>query len=251
MPRCLTICALVLSLGVFSAYADARRFTFIYGANPSTPGSVELENQVTFRTGTNGDRFSQVDVRHEFEFGITKQLQLSLYVADWNYHSGLTDQSSGYAYAGTAVEAIYNLSNPVADAVSVSIYEELKGGDQLFESESKIILQKDFGPLIVAYNATLEATWEGSGLRERQGELSQSLGLSYELSPSLSVGLELLHEFVLPDWATDRAVNNFFVGPNLSVRHGQWFATITALAQATQTLGEPEVQIRTIFGFAF
>ena len=245
------LCAMALTLCPAGAWAGARHFTFVYEATPSTPGSVEMENWVTFKTRTDGNRFSQVDFRHEFEFGVTEHLQLSVYVADWNYHSEFADRSSGYAYSASAVEAIYNLTNPVVDPIGISVYQEVRGGDQLFESESKIILRKDFGPLIVAFNATLEAVWEGSALRERTGELSQSFGLSYECAPSLSVGLEMLHEVVLPDWATARAVNNFFVGPNVSVRHGQWFATVTALAQATQTSDEPDVQIRTIVGFGF
>jgi hypothetical protein len=251
LKRCGSLCAIVLALSPAFAFAGVRHFTFLYEATPSTPGSVEFENSVTFRTGQDGNRFSEVDFRHELEFGVTNHLELSLYVADWNYHSGFPEQSSGYSYSATAVEAIYNLTSPVVDPIGISVYQEIRGGDQLFESESKVILQKDFGPWIAVYNATLEATWEGGGLREREGELSQSLGLSYEFVPSLSAGIEMVHEIVLPNWATSDAANNFFVGPNVSIRHGPWFATITALAQATQTSDEPDVQIRTIFGFAF
>jgi hypothetical protein len=243
--------AIVLLFLPAAADADVRHFTFLYEAVPSTPGSVEIENSVTFRTGTDGDRFSQVDFRHEFEFGVTKHLQLSLYVADWDYHSGFADQRSGYAYQGTAVEGIYNLTNPVTDTVGLSLYEEVKGGYEFFESESKVILQKNFGPVILAYNATLEATWEGRNLLEREGELQQALGVSYEFAPWISAGIEMIHEVVLPDWKSSQAANNFFVGPNVSVRHGRCFATITALAQATQTSDEPDVQLRTIVGFAF
>jgi hypothetical protein len=246
------LCALALALWPVGASADVRHFTFLYEATPPHPGSIDIENSATFKTGTDdGARFNQVDFRHEFEFGVTNRLQLSLYVADWDYHSGLTDRPSGVAYDATAVEAIYNLTNPVADPVGISIYEEIRGGDRVFESESKIILRKDFGPWIAAYNATVEATWEGSGLREQEGELQQALGLSYEVMPALSVGLEMVHEIVLPDWSTEHSANNFFVGPNLSVRHGQGFVTVTALAQATQTPGEADLQVRTIVGFAF
>lgn len=234
-----------------AARAEGRAFAFIYEATPSEPGSVEMENFVTFKTGRDGQRFSQVDFRHEFEFGVTKQLQLSVYVADWNYHSGLPDRSDGFAYSATAVEAIYNFTNPATDALGFSLYEEIKGGDALFESESKIILQKNFGRLIAAYNATLEATWEGSAFRQQRGELQQTFGLSYELTHSLSIGMEMLHEVVFPDWGTDEVAQNFFVGPNVSVRAGEWFATVTALAQATHTTAEPDVQVRTVFGFEF
>jgi hypothetical protein len=213
------------------------------------PGSVELENWVTFQTGKpETDRLSQFDFRHEFEFGITDRLQLSLYVADWRYESS---GDSGFTYQGTAVEAIWNLSNPAGDPVGISLYEEVKVGDRLVESESKLIAQKNFGPLIVAYNFTLEATWEGDGLRETEGELQQAFGVSYELSPRFSVGLEMLHELVFPEWETRDSTQQFFIGPNVSFRKSQWFITATALAQATTVADESDFQVRTIVGYSF
>jgi hypothetical protein len=109
-------------------------------------------------------------------------------------------------------------------------------------------MQKNFGPLILAYNATLESVWEGSDLAEREGEFIQALGASYEISPGVSAGIELLHELVFPEWRDTEKIRNFFVGPNVSYRRGNWFVTITALAQATDTEGEPDFQLRTIFG---
>jgi hypothetical protein len=250
--RFLFLCLVALTFSPSFCVGGARHFTFLYEATTSAPGSIELENWVTFRTGNqDGERFSEFDFRHEFEFGITNQFQLSVYVADWRYQTGFADQASGFAYSGSAVEAIYNLTNPVIDPVGISIYEEVKVGDWFVESESKLIAQKNFGPLIIAYNATLEATWEGSSLQEEEGEFQQALGASYELSPNFSAGIEMLHEFIFPEWRAKEHTQNFFIGPNLSVRSGRWFATITALAQATQTADEPDCQVRTIFGFGF
>ena len=226
-----------------------RRFTFVYETTTSAPGSVELENWITYKSGDPGTgRFSQLDFRHEFEFGITDRLQLALYVADWSYQTGFDDRDSGFLYSDTAIEAIYNLTNPVVDPVGISIYQEVKIGDRLVEWESKLIAQKNFGPLIVAYNATLEAVWEGNNLEEEEGEFQQALGVSYELSPRYSVGLEMLHEVIFPDWRGSESTQNFFIGPNLSVRSGRWFATLTALAQATNIADEPDVQVRSIMG---
>ena len=248
----LSLCIVALIFSPAFSFAGARHFTFLYEATTSAPGSIELENWITFRTGDPNDkRFSEFDFRHEFEFGITNRFQLSVYVADWRYQTGFADQASGFAYSGSAVEAIYNLTNPVIDPVGISIYEEVKVGDRLVESESKLIAQKNFGPLILAYNATLEATSEGGDLQEREGELQQALGASYELSPNFSAGIEMLHEFIFPDWRVREHAQNFFVGPNASIRSGRWFATVTALAQATQTADEPDWQVRTIFGFGF
>jgi hypothetical protein len=77
---------------------------------------------------------------------------------------------------------IYNLSNPVLDPVGLSLYQEISVGRQHFELESKLIAQKNFGRLILDYNATLEAEWEDQGLQEHQGELQQALGPSHRAS---------------------------------------------------------------------
>jgi len=240
---------MAISIFVTSSFAGVRHFTYLYEAPTSPPDSVELENWVTWKPGDNPSRFDQVDFRHEFEIGITDRLQLSVYVADWNYLSNA--EHSGFGYSDTGIELIYNLTNPVIDPVGLSVYQEYKAGRRLFEWESKVIAQKNFGRWIFAYNGTLEAVWEGRGLAEREGELSQALGASYEISPRLSLGLELLHEFIFPDWRDNQKIRNVFVGPNVSYRRNQWFVTMTALAQASDTSDEANFQLRTIFGIGF
>lgn len=229
---------------VESSLGGARHFTYIYEAPTAAPGSIELENYATslFDEG----RFTGFAFRHELEFGITPRFQASLYLANWTYENGGSD--GGARYQSTSVEAIYNLTNPVTDLVGLSLYQEIGGGRRAFESESKLIAQKNFGPIIVAYNVTVEAGFEGEKLREHEGELSQALGVSYEITPRISVGTELLHEIILPDWKTTDADNNFFLGPNVSYRSDKWFATATALLQTTNTEDEPDYQVRLIFG---
>ena len=245
-----TLLILFLSmLPATTALAGARHFTFLYEANTSAQGSLELENWVTWQHATGSGRFDQVDFRHELEYGVTDKFQASIYLTDWFYESD--PEHSGFTYSDTAIELIYNLSNPVVDPLGLSIYGELRAGDRLIELESKLIAQKNFGPLILAYNATLESVWEGSDLAEREGEFSQALGASYEISPRISAGIELLHEFVFPDWRDEEKIRNVFVGPNVAFRHQNWFITVTALAQATDTQDEGDFKVRTIFGFGF
>jgi hypothetical protein len=237
---------IIAILPAFSLFGGARHFTFLYEANTSAAGSLELENWVTWQHATGLGRFDQVDFRHEFEYGVTEKFQASIYVTDWFYETD--PEHSGFTYSDSAIELIYNLTNPVLDPVGLSLYGELKAGDRLVELESKLIVQKNFGPLILDYNATLESVWEGNDLSEREGEFQQALGASYEISPRMSVGIELLHEFVFPDWRDTEKIRNVFIGPNASYRRGNWFVTVTALTQATATHDEPDFQVRTIFG---
>ena len=238
-----TLCAICAVLLPSICLAGARHFTFIYEAPTSPPGSFEIENYATTRF-TNG--FTEVVFRNELEIGITEHFQASIYFANWNYTQRGADR--GFHYDTASIEVIHNLTNPVTDPIGISLYQEINGGRRAFESETKLIAQKNFGPLILAYNLTLEAEWEGKSLRERNGEIQQAFGASYELSPRVSVGAEMLHEVLLLAWHSSEAENNFFIGPNASYRGDRWFATVTALAQTTRTEGEADYQVRLIFG---
>ncbi|HEX4640521.1 MAG TPA: hypothetical protein VH252_03995 [Chthoniobacterales bacterium] len=244
--------AIILSLLLaLPALAGSRRFTYVYEVTTSPPGDVEIENWVTWKTRKPDDRgFDQVDFRHELEFGITEKFQLAVYVADWNYHHGMSAGEPGFTLDGSAIELIYNLTNPVADPIGLAVYQEFQGGYRRFESESKLIAQKNLGKFVVAYNATLEAEWEGEGLEEREGEFQQSLGLSYEITQRILVGAEFVHEIAFPDWS-ETEDGKFFAGPNISIRYHNCWATMTALAQITRAGDEPDFQLRTIFGFSF
>src|SRR5437879_11869561 len=172
--RFLVFILLLSILPSISVFGGVRRFTFLYEANTSARGSLELENWVTWRHATGPGRFDQVDFRHELEYGVTDKLQASIYLADWFYKSD--PEHPGSTYSDTAIELIYNLTNPVVDPVGLSIYGELRAGDRLVELESKLIMQKNFGPLILTSNATTDSVWEGRDLDEREGEFSNALG---------------------------------------------------------------------------
>lgn len=251
MARRILSLVLLALLPAATAFSGARRFTYVYESTTGVPGGFEIENWVTWKTHMPDDRkFREVDFRHEIEFALTDRLTASVYVADWQYERDRSLDDGNFSYTGSALELIYSLTSPVADPIGLAVYQEYKVGNRLFEWESKAIAQKNFGKLIAAYNATLEATWEGRDFSDRFGELQQSLGVSYEINPHLLFGAEFLHEIAFPDWS--RAARGvFFAGPNVSLRSGKYWATITALAQLTHAGGEPDLQVRTIFGFTF
>jgi hypothetical protein len=235
---------LLLAVTLQTCFAGARHFTFLYEAPTAVPGSFEFENYATslFDEG----KFTGVDFRHELEIGITEHFQAGIYVANWNYDG----EEGATHYNSASAEFIYNLTNPVTDPVGISLYEELAGGRRFFESETKFIAQKNFGPLILLYNLTIEVESAGEGLREHDGEIQNAVGACYEITPQLSIGAEALHEGGLPEWCTSEAEHNFFIGPNVSWRGNRWFTTITALKQLTNTEGEPDYQARMIFGIS-
>lgn len=236
----------VALMAVSSLQAADRRFSYLYEVTTAPKGAVEVETWATWKKTGDADKF---EVRHEVEFGLTDRVQLGLYLADWT-HSDPSFGGKRKEYTGSAAEVIVNLTNPVTDLLGSALYAEVKAGPDLFKLEGKILLQKNFGPLIAAYNGTIEAEWEGEDLEEEVGELAQSFGLSYQLTPWLSAGAELLHEVELPEWSKgpDSVV---YAGPNVSVRFREMYAVLAPLAQLTNVEGEPDLQTRLIFGFKF
>lgn len=247
------IIAACAATGLICPAADAgeRRFTYSYEATTQPKGEVEYEQWVTWKTDKDTDsKFDRIDFRHELEFGITDNFQLGLYIADWRYQDGRSVDDNGAEYRDTAIELIYNLSDPVEDDLGFALYGEVKFGDELFELEGKLIVQKNLGKWVLAWNGTVEAEWEGSDYSEDNGEFSQTLGASYQFSPKLTAGFELLHEVEYEDWSEwqDHVV---YLGPNVSVRTPGWWMTITPLFQVTDIDNEPNFQARFIFGFDF
>jgi hypothetical protein len=212
-------------------------------------GDIELEQTVTWmaRRGAPGN-VDDFQFRHEIEFGITDRFQLGFYFSNWlvTHAMGRTDAH----WQSVSLEAIYNLTNPTTDLLGSALYGEVQVGDRVVSIEGKLLLQKNLGPFIIAYNASLESEWEGSGLRDRHGEFQQTLGVSYQVSPKFSVGAEMLHEVQFEDWHS-AGEHALYIGPDATFRFGRAYATATVLFQATGIREEPDVQTRFIVGIDF
>jgi len=231
------------------ANANERRFTFVYEATTQKQGDWEFEQWVTWKTAKDNTRdFDRFDFRTEIEYGVTDHLQLGFYLSDWRYEETHSENKRRGDWRDVAVESIWNLADPTADPIGLSLYSEVKLGDELFELEGKIILQKNIGKLMLAYNATIEAEWEGHRYDEDNGEFQQTLGISYQFSPSFLAGVELLHEIAIPDWQGAQGKGVLYVGPNFSYRTQRWWATLTPLLQVSDVKDEPDFQMRLIFG---
>ena len=236
-------------LPVHVVRADERRFTSTSEATTLPPGMAEYEQWYTWKTSKENDRgFDRHEFRHELEFGLTEDLQLALYVSDWRYHENKHRGQSEAEWRNIAVELIYNLTDPTEDFLGTALYGEVKIGDEFFELEGKFITQKNIGPIMLAHNAIIEAEWEDDDFGTDNGKLAQTFGASYQIDPSLSVGMELLHEFAIPDWAGIRGKSVLYLGPNLAFRQPHWWVTATPLFQVSDVEDEPDFQLRLLFG---
>lgn len=240
---------LVAGLTSTPASATERRFSYSYETTTAPAGSWEYEQWMTWKHYDNKDRF---DFRHEIEYGITDKLQLGIYLADWRYES-VDDGESEADYKSSAIELIYQLTDPNKSAFGSALYGEFAVGDQEIALEAKFLLQKNIGPLVLVYNAVLEAEWEGESpdsLDESVGVWENTLGASYQITPSFFVGVEAVHEIEFAEWS-DAGDHVISVGPNVSFRKGNFFTTVAGLFQVTDVEGEPESQLRVLAGINF
>ena len=152
-------------------------------------------------------------------------------------------------WKGSGVEAVYQLTDANKDFIGSALYGEVIMNDRDLELEGKILLQKNFGPLMLVYNGVIEAHWEDH-YENKVGVLEQTLGLSYQLLPSFSVGLEAKQEVAFEEWRHSGG-NAVFVGPNVSFRKGGFFAAVAGLFRMSDVHGEPQVELSTIIGFHF
>jgi len=239
----------LLSLAA-SAIAGERHFANVYETTTAAKGEFEFENWVTWKTRRGeGDNSNLWKFRHEIEYGITDRLQLGVYLANWTLTRDATHRNTT-RYESAAAELIYRMSHPTTDALGSALYLEIEGGHDLFALEGKLLLQKNIGRFVFAWNGVIEAEWSGHSLMERTGTLEQTFGVSYQITPKVSVGGELVHEVSFEDWSKS-GPNVLFAGPNVSWRFKRGYITAATLFQCTRATGEPDIQTRVIFGIHF
>ena len=252
-PRSLVLnvlAVIALALSNASTFADERHFANVYETTTAPKGGIEFENWITWEAKRgNGDNTNLWKFRHEIEYGITDRLQLGIYLANWNLTHDAEHRNS-IRYQSASAELIYRMTNPTTDFLGSALYLEVEGGHDIFAIEGKLLLQKNIGSWVFAWNGVLEAEWSGHGLNERVCNLEQSFGVSYQIMPKFSAGAELVHDISFEDWSRS-GPHVLFAGPNVSWRFGRGYITAATLFQCTNVANAPDIQTRVIFGISF
>ena len=121
---------LALGLGVTSALATDRRFTYTYEPETLPAGAKEFEQWVTLGIGrtknVGQENFNRWDFREEFEYGVTDNYQIALYLNGRNtsFRDGAGNDISDFSFEGVSLENKYNLLNPATKPIGVSLYLE-------------------------------------------------------------------------------------------------------------------------------
>src|SRR6266550_1004478 len=245
---------LTLLLLTTLASADPRPFTFTYDAYPIGKGAAEYEQSMTFNAHKSSEHgFSQFEFLHELEYGISDDLDLGLYFLRWKYED--SSENSGTQYDGGAVEFIYTILNPAKDHWGLALYAEFAVAENELEFEQKILVQKDFGKWIFAYNLILETEIAGVFNSNKENEVEGVIGHAFGVTKAVArewfVGGELLVESKFLDWSNYENTTAY-LGPTISYQGGNhWWATVTPAYQITGENEEPDWKIRLIAGWEF
>jgi hypothetical protein len=218
--------------------ANDRKFTYTYESSVLAPGLRELELWNTHRSGKDYF-FRRIDQRIEYEFGVVNNLMSAVYM---NYQWKMVDSNGGLGGGDGVASYSLSISNEwkwkladrVADGLGFALYGEATVGLDETELEGKIIIDKQIGGLLLAFNAVAEHEWE----TELEGGVTATasilktefdLGIAYELTPQFSFGMEVRnHNIILENLWQKSAL---FAGPVLSYTSSSWWATLTILPQ--------------------
>ena len=200
--------AVALFAAVPSARADRRTFIRSYEYATQPAGNLEFELWNEIQAPKNGG-FDQASTLHRFEleYGLTDHWDLAL------YH--VFSQSAGtFAFQSWRLETRYRLAEKGLWPVDVLLYFEVErpaAFAEPWETEQKLILEKDIGPFTLVANLVAEQKLLHAG---EGHNWEVDLGAHYEPVPQLRVATEF---WMLQEWAGGVSRTSYFLGPSFSV----------------------------------
>ncbi len=253
------LCALLMFVVVPTvARADEPLFGFTYTTDTLPKGKSEVEQWATTRFTKATGNFWLQENRTEFSYGLTNRFQLSLY-QDYDstaaYHNGpfgattpgepfsydSPDPNAHYnntAYIATDVESIFRILSPYEHFLGFGVYSEERAGRDFFETENRLLFQKNFRQdrMVLAANFTYapELRNERPGpLTLNETDMNADYGASYRFIPNWSAGFELLNEREFNSWTFwKNEINDaYFVGPSIHYGGRHFFATASYYRQ--------------------
>lgn len=246
------------SLTPLMAHADEPLFGFSYTTDLLPKGKFELEQWSTTRIHKYpGGKFWMQENKTEEEYGLKNNLQLALYQiydstsAYYNgpfgqttppeqfsyYNPGPDDHFKATKFIGVAGEAIYRLWSPYERPVGIAVYEEPTFGAGFIESESKLIVQKNYRDdrLVLATNLTYAPEWRrlkdpdtGDVAINEELDANISLGASYRFMRNWSAAFEIYNEREFNSYNfTHLSNSSYYLGPTVHYAGKRFFVTAT------------------------
>jgi hypothetical protein len=236
LPACLVA---LWSAFAGAARADDQPFLTLYTTDIDSQGEREVEQWLGWKTGETGASYDDFLSRTELEYGITDDLQASLYHNyEWDRVRLAPFPSDTENLVGVSGELIWRLLNSDFDPFGMAFYVEPSWNTDEREVESKILLQKNFmnDLLRCAFNINFEDDWDRvPGGWARDSALEFDTGVAYALASELSAGIEFDNERAFEGpvmgGAAHEQASAFFLGPTIDYEPLPWKITFGAQAQ--------------------
>jgi hypothetical protein len=249
-----TILILILLSIVPAADASEALFGYMYTTDTTPAGRWEYEQHQTWRSGKARGTYEAIDLRNEFEYGVTDNFQAAFYVNSSYIHSknqydpddvsnDLPDHNE-FNVNGASVELLYRLLSPYKDGMGLALYLEpeisvrdhMTGEDNIERAlETRIILQKNFmdDSLVIGTNFMVEPEWEKmDGMVKKELWAEWTAGASYRFAPNWFAGLEFRNHMEFIDMnLANQEHSAYFAGASIHYATETYWWTLTALPQ--------------------
>lgn len=250
------VLALVLILFPCAALADEPLFGWSYTTDLLPKGKWELEQWETARISKYpAGQYWLIENKTEEEYGLRDNLQVALYqtydstAAYHNgpfgqttppeqfsyYNPGPDDHFNATKFIGVSGEAIWRLWSPYTRPLGIAVYEEPTFGAAFIESESKIILQKNFRDdrVVLTANGTYAPEWRriqdpdsGTVSLDEETDANIDLGASYRFIRNWSAAFEIFNEREFNSYNFTRESNSgYYLGPTVHYAGRNFFVT--------------------------
>lgn len=237
--------ALFVAAGLVpAALANERALTYTYDSRVLPVGARELEVWTTFQPMTG---MLHMQERVEFEFAVTNRLMSAFYL-------NASAEMGETRFDGVSSEWKLNVLSRDVAPVGLAVYGEVGVGTEEVELEAKIIVDKELGRVLVAYNAVGELEFEDD---EREWIMEHDLGVSVRFGRG-SIGVEARNHTEVPE-SIGFEHTAFFVGPTLAWAGEGWWGAATVLPQVYAIHDAPGLvldehahfEVRALLGFPF
>ena len=235
--------SVLLALAAAGARADRRSFIRSYEYATQPKGNLELELWNDVDAPRTAFTDSLIVTRVELEYGLTDHWDVALYHVF--AQGGPPAQPDPFHFDSWRLETRYRFAEKGEWPVDVMLYGEVERPADLsapFETEEKLILEKDVGKLGIVLNLVASQHL----LRADLGRAFEvDLGARYEVMPQLRLAAELwsTHEFLGPDVA-----RNYYLGPSVSVATERVWLQI-GVGFGLDSSQDQQMQIRSVLGF--
>jgi hypothetical protein len=244
---------IALLLLTYPALATNRPFTLVEDDYPLGKDLAELENTFGYAGHTREEGRSKVlSAEHELEYGLFENFELKI-AGSYFYQD--SQERAGMHFDEFKVEGELHITNPSTDDLGIAIIASAAVGENTVAFEQFLILQKDWTKWTVAYNlgfvTEVEGAFDSNKDNATTGTIVNALGVDYNVTTDLRVGIEGIAESTYNDWSRYGGTT-VYVGPvvNYIFTRNLWItAGIDALL--TNQADEPRWMASVIVGWTF